>query len=73
MPYFLSSKELIDAKLGSVTTVPETVFVDANGKQGGEPYRGDMQVLEQRTAFKGGDRQGGEPYTLRAAFVRKIA
>lgn len=39
-PHLLPSRELIDAKLGSVTAVPETVFVDENGNQVGESYRG---------------------------------
>lgn len=39
-PQLLPSRELVDAKLGSVTAVPETVFVDENGNQVGQPYRG---------------------------------
>ncbi len=39
-PHILPTQELVDAKLGSVTAVPETVFVDENGNQVGESYRG---------------------------------
>jgi len=52
VPYLLSSKELIDAKLGSVTTVPETVFVDANGNRAGSLIAGTCRYWSRGPLLK---------------------
>lgn len=40
--HLLPSRDLYAAKLDSVFSVPETIFVDANGNQVGEPYIGSL-------------------------------
>lgn len=39
-PHILPSKELVEDKLGSISVVPETVFVDEHGNQVGPSYKG---------------------------------
>ena len=38
--HILPSKSLLQAKLNQVSSVPETVFVDENGRQVGKSYLG---------------------------------
>lgn len=44
--HIIPSKSLITAKIGKVSSVPETIFVDENGKQVGKAYIGARSKTE---------------------------
>lgn len=58
-PHLLPSRDLLAAKLSEVYSVPETIFVDKDGRLVGDSYvgsrrQGGLGLYPRRTAWGGG-------------------